>query len=329
MARSKSKKTTSLPWGAILTGAMVATLVGGTLLGAQALMRRAREMRTAEPRVAITWPTWQEADGSKVDWLPGVTKGELEQAALEVLTGDPLDQFALSRAEKVLMATGWFSSIERVQRGRDGVVQVHGTWRVPVAVVREMHMDRLVTASGEVLPLSYPAGSTSMPVILNASHPAPEKMGEKWMGGDVQAGLKLLGFLDEARYKLIREQVVGIDVGGYSTNRRLALATSSNARVIWGEQPGVLAPAESTAEEKAARLLSLRQSPDFGRRIDAGRMKIDVSMPRGVMIDQGSDVASPAQDGAGKPESSLPWGVAGGGRQVAGAEKPKARSKQR
>lgn len=314
MGKSKAKSL-QLSWFSWVTIGMVALLIGGGAFGANALMSRAREMRTSEPRVKITWSTWRDDKGRVIDWLPRQTKDDLTAMAVDSLSGDPLDQSSLSRVGARLMATGWFRSIDKVERRPGGEVLISATWRVPVAVVRELHVDRLVTNLGEVLPLAYQAGRSGLPVILGASQPAPEKMGDRWIGGDVQAGLDLLGYLSKPEYNLVGadKQAIGVDVTLYAKKRTLMIVTSSNARIVWGERPSVLAPAEVTPEVKVSRLITLKSSPDFGRRIDAGRMKIDVSSPRGTLIDAGADLtgvpSSSSLNDAGaesEPQNAMP-----------------------
>jgi hypothetical protein len=317
-------------WSTAVSIGLAAAVVGGLAFGADKLMARARQVRTIEaPSVVINFPKVTDGRGAPTDLLPPEIRNDIETLALRNLSGDPLDHASLGRMAQRLMLTGWFRSIERIERRPNGQVVVLGEWRVPVAVVRELDTDRLVTARGELLPIMYPAGASGLPVIVNPSQPAPIKNGEMWAGGDVQAGLALLALLSRHEPTFVgpNQQVVGVDVGLYNTPRQqLQIVTSSNARVIWGGHPEKSNAAEASNETKLARLQAMRSSPAYGKRIDAGRRRIDISLPAGITTDTAGDVAAPpvapaplpngrpnGPDGRASPEPSGD----GAGRDVA------------
>jgi hypothetical protein len=298
---------------AALTAALVGGLVAGAYLGHQELAAEAGRLRAAPVVVAIQWPTAQpsstpqSAPLDQATWLPPSQRQLLTELATNAISTDPLDPDSLPRAARALEASGWLRSVDSIKRHPGGTVTIRGTWRTYYAVVRIINADHLVSAEGELLPLIYPPGRTGLPVIFSPSQSPPQKPGAPWQGGDVQAGIRLLRVL--AAHDKIMDQVLGIDVGRYARDRTLSIVTSSGALVVWGTAPGDFAPAEATQNQKIARLLELRSSRAHGQRIDAGRTRIDISSPRGILIDQSSSIAT-APLGLGAAERYQPLALA-------------------
>ena len=93
--------------------------------------------------------------------------------------------------------------------GSRGLRLVAECGREPAAVVRVHGFDRLISAAGELLPVDYPSGTSKLRFVTGVSQPAPVAFGEVWTGGDVQAGLELLAYLQSTP---VYSQVAGVDV---------------------------------------------------------------------------------------------------------------------
>src|SRR5690606_9552759 len=141
----------------------------------------------------------------------------LESLVRSHLTDDPFDAESLRNAQTALMETGWFDARCTITRERDGTVRVSGDWREPVAAVRFGNLDYLVAARGERLPASYQPDASGLKALIGPQVPPP-KLGESWIGGDVQAGLALLEFL---RTMPFYHQVSAVDVSEYNARKRL------------------------------------------------------------------------------------------------------------
>lgn len=290
MARKNDGATRWQAAGAIVTVALVCALAIGLLAGQRALAERAgkvRESQTEAFRVEFDWPPLAGAqpgpDGQPATWLSVTQREDLTGLAMRSLSANPMDHAALQRTGEALLATGWFSTIESVQRAPHGVVRIRGQWRIPAAVVRSGDRDHLVSTKGELLPVTYRPDASRLKVIYNPCNPPPSKPGDPWLGGDVQAALALLAYVQPTQ---AFGQVMGVDVRNYVRTKRLEIVTDRNNRVLWGAPPGEFNPGEPGADVKLKWMLYLRASTDYGQRIDAARPVIDLTNPRGIMIDQ-------------------------------------------
>jgi hypothetical protein len=298
-------------WAAGLTAALALAAGLGVVLGYRAMETRVGQIKRGPVHVEFNWPplAGQPAttpDGQPNTWLSEPFRRQLTMLAQTVLSEDPFDRDSLQRTHAALMDSGWFREIKLIHRASEGVVRIDADWRTPVAVVRHGELDYLVSGDGERLPVEYQPGASRLRVISGPKFAPPERMGERWLGGEVQAGLKLLAHLQTlASYA----QVVGVDVSTYQANRRLVILTDRGNRIVWGETPGELAPSEPTAETKLKWLHVLASSPDFGQRIDAGKPVIDLTNPRGIMIDVSAQPGNPVV-----PTNALPASNQGRGK---------------
>lgn len=280
-------------WTTLVTSACVAGLALGIVAGNRTLNWYAGSYRNQAVRVAFDWPVYPGTlpgpDGVKRTWVPRQIQEQLIAKAEGELNGNPLDAEVLAKTAGVLRETGWFARVNSVRREDGGVVVISGEWREPAAVVRVHGVDRLISAAGELLPVDYPSGTSKLRFVTGVSQPAPVAFGEVWMGGDVQAGLELLAYLQTTP---IYSQVAGVDVAEYVNKKRLTLVTDAGNKVVWGAAPSDQAFAEPRPTEKLEWLLSLKAGSEYGKRIDANRPLVDVTNPRGIMVDQ-SMVAGP------------------------------------
>lgn len=308
-------------WVTAATALLVASVGVGAVAGHRSLSRAAGAFRGSQGPLVVrfNWPvhatTPANPDGSRRSWLPLKVQQDLTDVALTHLTSEATDGDCLAETAAALEGTGWFESIEAVRRSDGNAVDVIGRWRTPVAVVRVSgpvgQVDRLISAKAELLPIDYPAGSTAMRYITGPSRPAPDRFGAAWEGTDVQAALKLLAYLYSSP---VYAQVAGVDASQYAASKKLIIVTDTGAQVVWGAAPDDWSPSETSPDQKLKWLAYLKNGPEFGRRIDAGRRLVDVTSPRGIMVDQSEVFGSPgvsdmAEEAPAKPRAtSAPQG---------------------
>ncbi|MFN0012336.1 MAG: cell division protein FtsQ/DivIB [Phycisphaerales bacterium] len=339
MASTGTSRSRSRSFGTTIQRASLAAtvllFVGGLAALAFTYGRMERNVATIvrEPvKVAFVWPPLRGAvpgavaAGQPSTWLSEPFRNQLIVVASTVLSDDVFDREALRHCGQAMLATGWFKSIRSIRRDGDGVVRIDGVWREPAAVVRHGERDYLVSGDGELLPVDYRPGASGLRVVVNPSAPPPLKPGDKWVGGDVQAALRLLAHLQvSAAYP----QVAGIDAGMYVARKRLEILTDAGNRVVWGAAPGEFSPAEVPTEIKLGRLHFLINSADFGRRIDAGKPLVDIASPRDILIDvsaqPGSRITLPAGQAPpapGAPHEAGPTIPAKAGHSLAARRRP-------
>lgn len=310
--RARLARLASADWGAIASSAAVAATVTilvaltvAVALGYPYLEARAAQVRSTPVRAIFSWPPLAGSpggvtpDGQPATWMNSAIRSRLESLVTEQVSADPFDRASLERARDLLHGTGWFDAPPVLERGADGSVRVAGVWRIPAAVVRHAGRDRLVATGGELLEPVYREGTSGLKVIVGVGFDPPA-VGAPWLGGDVQAALALLTFVQRSAGFA---QVAGVDVTGYDPDRRLALITDRGTRVIWGSPPNEWNPGEPSSETKLQHLDLLASRDEFGRRIDACRPQVDLSNPRGVLIDSTAGTVPPAAGTkAGPPE---------------------------
>ncbi len=301
MAKETPSQTRWQKLATIATAVIVVGSIAGLVISRDALMQRAAAMHDADhlgqgteggdgPNVVIEWPLIPDRIGPKgepVSWMSASLRAQLSELVRSELTNDPMDHASLKRAADRLIATGWVRELHEMSRVADGstrggagTVRVRGLWRAPVALVRWQDRDHLVASGGELLPISYPAGSVgTLKVITGAFGAPPDIYGEAWSGGDIQAALALLAYLQPTE---AFSQVSGVDVASYVKHKRLVIVTDQNARVIWGSAPGEWKPGEPSTQQKIAWLVGLRRDARYANRIDAGRAQVDLTVSYGV-----------------------------------------------
>ena len=267
----------------VLSAVLGVGILFGLIVSERALASRAGEVRRMPVKMAIEWPPLRTTSpGQPNTWLPALLQRELEQTAAARISDNPLDVQSLQSAADALCATGWIEAIDAIRREPDGLVRIKARWRIPAAVVTFGGTDYLVSTHGDLLPVTYPAGSNrSQRAITGAYAEPPSTPGAPWTGGDVQAALALLGYLQTN--KDIWQQVASVDASQYVKHKRLVIVTDTGSRIVWGEAPGEFAAGEPAPETKLGRLAQLRRDPVHNRRIDGGQIQIDVSNPRGTL----------------------------------------------
>lgn len=289
--------------GAVACILLLFAAVGGAFAGHAPMVDLARDASKKPVTVRVLWPEMPEdvikrarARGvtGPITWMDPDSQRELTKLVHELVSDDPFDFESLRAAQHALMQTGWFASPVHLSRSGSGLIEVRGQWRVPFAAVRVGSDDRIVTRDGELLSPVYKPDQSRLKLIFGAQL-APPALGEKWLGGDVQAGLHLLEFL---RPMPGYEQVAGIDVSEYQQHRTLTIVTLWQTRITWGESPREFAPGQAPPEVKRARLASIYTR--FGR-IDSGRAQLDCRTEDGIYIVADPAIIGPDDAAASKP----------------------------
>jgi len=204
-------------------------------------------------------------------------------------------------------ATGFNAWIKQIPEVRRNVakdksvqtIQILAEWRMPAAWIRVGEMMYLVDAVGTRLPGDYPVKlrqpsrlmvltGVELPLVEGkAAVPAP---GELWaagkdgqVGGDLLAGMKMIGALGNQKYV---QQIDAIDLSNFG-GRKDARAAWITLPTVWQSDQGVAhvvqwgrpVGAEEYYDIKAAEKLKVLGEL-YGRfgRIDAGREYVDIHM---------------------------------------------------
>lgn len=278
---------------------LLLTLLATIVVAHPILKGRAADLGSAEPRVSFYWPPLAGLNssdpltpgGEPRTWINAEIRGDLERLVLKRLTKDPFDRAGLIAAREELIRTGWLKDDLVLVRDEDGLVRIGGTWRVPVAAVRFNDRDHLVTSVGELLPLSYGRDTSGFKVILGVATPPPEP-GKVWIGGEVQAALKLLAHLAAVQGV---HQIAAIDTTEFSASRSLSIITDRGNRILWGGPVDAFNPGQAPATTKLARLSRIYR--EHGR-VDASRSMLDVRLADGVYVHDTSGVLARADEAA-------------------------------
>ncbi|MFO0833398.1 MAG: hypothetical protein U0638_00395 [Phycisphaerales bacterium] len=283
---SKNSRKQKIVTGAsiTLTALIVIAIITGVVLGRRAIDERAVRVADAlPPIVQIEWP--RLGDGSQTNartWLPEAFQDELLKLAYTAL-GTPDRKVAvhigsdeLAAVGEALGTSGWFDTNPSVIREPGRAIRITGRWRVPVAVIRNGGKDYLIASDGRPMPPVYPSGQSNLPVVLGvqAAPPFTETGAvdclKVWPGTDLQAGLELLALSLNQPW---RDQVAGVDVASYRKDKRTAIVTRRDTRVIWGGRPTQPLLGEASTIKKLAQIEFLNRN---FKSIDAGKPEVEI-----------------------------------------------------
>jgi len=197
-------------------------------------------------------------------------KASLEGADLHVMQRDVADQIA-SR----LMTCPWVSSVNNIHRSLSEGLNLTVNMRRPVALVQHGGRLHMVDAEGVRLPaekFSFP-GNEPGPVIRYRERLALPKPGEKWEADGVDAGIRLVIFLQK-RNAVKALNIAYVDTSKLGTRRNsrascVSVYTQDGTEIRWGcstvcsERPYLCNPADELSdEEKFANLVRvLNENP--------------------------------------------------------------------
>jgi len=276
--------TTAGRIGAVVIGLGLAI---GWIVGREPLQRTVGDLRSDPLTARFDWPMLNEPGRRPATWVPTAVQEALVHTVLSNVSANPFDVASLERGRRLLEATGWFTSVDRLQRLPGGIIAVDATWRVPVALVRKDGRDYLIGA--DAAPIRIPDGLRPMPGLFVIENPylgppsdgARITYGKPWEGGDVQAALALLRLLKDSP---AQRQVAGIDLSECLTRDepKLVIVTDTGTRVVWGAPIGDLAPGQVPIHRRVARLED--QFRGFGR-IDAHQDRLEIYTPI-VLVDR-------------------------------------------
>jgi hypothetical protein len=278
-ARSAAARALSAGASTLIFGGLAV----GLLVGAPRLQHNLAHLEeAATTQITFDWPVARSGS----TWLPRDAQEELLTSASNALerSPNPFSSDALRLIAESAAGSGWFEEIVAVQREAGGVVRIRGRWRSPAAVARRDGRDYLLSRTGEVLPLSFPEGESTLQAILGPQL-EPVRAGGRlvpgavWPGADVRAGLDLLATLASRPWS---SQVAAIDVRDFLSRKQLVIVTKARGRIVWGTAVSDAIPGQVSAEVKLRRLDALFQQ---FRAIDAGHRIVEIGGPK-VLVDE-------------------------------------------
>jgi hypothetical protein len=237
--------------------------LGAAAYGLNRLEPYVRGINTAP--MTIEWvgvPEWL-ADENWIHILP-----QLDQRINLDPKSDPYDERVCPYVAERLSGSAWVERVRRVSKQIDGRVKIYADFRKPFTMIEDAGTAYLVDDLGVRLPGEWNAARLNRVgwlVIQGVGLPVP-KVGERWGGADLAAGLKLARFLYQAEkdgQMPFRGSIRAIDVRNFAGRinpraGRLQLVTINPGSYIhWGLPPGEEYGIESSAELKLAMLCRL------------------------------------------------------------------------
>jgi len=272
--------------------AALAVLWTGTFVaaayGLHQLVPYVRTVNTAPMRIEWTGlPQWLQDD-----YWSHILK-DLEQRIALDPAADPYDWRVCPYVAERLAGSAWIERVRQVTKLQDGRVQISAEFRKPLAMIERDGIVHLVDSSGVRLPESWYARSANRAgwFVIEGVRAHPPAPGERWVGRDVQAGLRLVRFLASAENSgrlPFRKEIRAIDVGNVGGRLepragQLRIRTTDPDCVIhWGLPPGEEAGVEADARQKLANLSRLYSAN--GMRFPS--RPIDVRPEDGILLGQ-------------------------------------------
>lgn len=220
-------------------------------------------------------------------WVSKFQQEKIKSLIMVTLHRNPMLVDRLNDTVDVLASDPWISKVNRVERGQDGKIHVHGEYRQPVALVKQEEGYYLVDREARWLPVFSEGGAeqayakfTHLPVIVGVGGVAPSA-GESWGGDDISAGLRMAALISD---KPFTSQVRAIDVSNFDGRMnaampQLSLLTREDGQTMvrWGRPPGEESIYEPDVETKMRRLQSIYRR--YGT-IDAGGRIVDIFLDK-------------------------------------------------
>lgn len=244
----------------------------------------ARSIKTGDMRIEwVGAPDWLQDE----NWrhvLP-----ELEARIAVDPEWQPYDDRVCPYFAECLAGSSWIERVRSVTKQNDGRVKIYADFREPFAWIESGGVAYLVDSAGVRLPQQWASSVINRAgwLVISGARAAPPRLGHRWAGEDVAAGLKLARFLyrnETEKHMPFRKEVAAIDISNFRGNRdpragRLKLLTiNPQSYIHWGLPPGEEYDIESAAELKLGMLCRLYAKE--GRLPDRG--PIDVRADDGI-----------------------------------------------
>jgi hypothetical protein len=212
--------------------------------GLHGLEPYARRACTAD--TAIEWvgvPEWLNDENWR-DILP-----ELEARINLHPDSDPYDDRVCPYVAERLIGSSWVAAVRRVSKQNDGRVKILADFRKPFAMIERNGIAYLVDREGVRLPQQWATSGLNRGgwLVIRGGAARVPKLGQRWPGEDVAAGLKLVQFLyraEAAGRMPFRDEIRAIDVSNFDGRKspwagRLRLITTNpRTDIHWGLPPG-------------------------------------------------------------------------------------------
>lgn len=226
----------------VLCGVALAGACAGAFVVSQRYVDRIATIDTPPEVVIKNQPVWMSD-----------TLAKQIVASVQPLTPKrATDHQMLVERANLLAANPWVKRVNAVRReyvNRPGdVIELDCEFRAPVALVEWDGTYRYVDSEGVVLPeklnaqqvqyLIRPGNSPTFYIIEGVAR-GPKADGAPWPGGDVQAGIEMVGLLANQPYA---NKFIKIDVSNFSGRRspnesQINLIDRAGQEVRWGQPP--------------------------------------------------------------------------------------------
>lgn len=246
---------------------VIGSVLAGVTFGTPALERAAaHRLNARELHLTVRWPV---NPGDDQSWMPQEFRDEILAIAYGrlLITPDRLSPEPLAAVGRTLHETNWFASTPRVERVSPDEIVISGPWRIPAATMRIGSRDHLIASSGHLLPHSWDAGQSGIPVIVGLRYDP-----RQWPTDAARASLQLLRLLRDQPF---HHQIAGIDASRFHEAEMLGILTDSGSRVWWGAPPGASAPERSEVRTEH-KLRNLAEVYRITGRIDAAQRDLVV-----------------------------------------------------
>ncbi|MBI1375548.1 MAG: hypothetical protein GC159_22780 [Phycisphaera sp.] len=247
----------------------LAVLAVSWAYGEKALVNHLRQTRASMPQVVLV---------DQPAWMPPELIDQIRGTVAMTVDPDPFDRLSLQDAAVSLEVNPWVRHVVSVQRKPGGRVEVLAAYRQPVALLERKDGYYTIDQFGVRLPWVYPPMPEKIDqlgvAVIRGVRSAPPYAGQKWVGEDVQAGLKLAALVETQPWSA---QVRAVDVSNYDgriDNRlpHLQLVTDHGA-VRWGRAPG---DSRFYEPDAATKLRQIERVVERFNSIDANGQIVDV-----------------------------------------------------
>jgi hypothetical protein len=197
-------------------------------------------------------------------WIHCDLKAEVMRDASLERSLSLLDEDLTKRLANAFSLHPWVARVDRVSKHHPARVEVHLTFRRPVAMVEVSGGLLPIDEVGILLPSAdfSPAEAKQYPRISRVeSHPSGP-VGANWGDANVSGGAKIASILADRWKKLRLYRILAPThtiADEYTDRFTYELITHAGTRLLWGRPPGSEPTGELKAGEKVARLEQILQ----------------------------------------------------------------------